>query len=149
MKTALKQQLKSGDFHVTEQLERLEEAYNKRYHAENKALQVRASNRESYHRCSPTEIQLYTNDPSRLFWELKLLGGVKGLSIFDSRRRRTIHKEAERQSCFSKTALGDILLVGARKEDVVVEWNKITHEATSQRQELIAKTETRADRGAA
>ena len=67
MKTALRQRLKFGDLRVSDDMERLEEAYNKRYHAEIEALQSRASKRDPYHQCSLKEIQLYTYEPYRLF----------------------------------------------------------------------------------
>jgi len=141
MKTALKRQLDSGDLRVSESMERLEESYNKRYHKENEALQARAAKREPYHRCSRTEVQLYESDHSRLFWELRLLGGVKGLSGLDSRQRKSIHKEAERQLYFSKTsAPGEILLVGA-KQDVERELHRLDAEDRAKNKELIAKRE--------
>ena len=139
MKTALRKQLKSCELRFTEKMERLEESYNGRYKKENEALQRHASNREPYHLCSHTETNLYNNDHSRLFWELKTLGGVKGLPLLNWRPRKAIHKEAERQSCFSKMAVGEILLVGAKKEDVVRQWNNMSQEAAAPQQELIEK----------
>jgi len=138
MKTALKRRLDSGDLRVSESMERLEESYNKRYHKENEALQARAAQPEPCHRCSRTEVQLYESDHSRLFWELRLLGGVKGLPGLDRRQRKSIHKEAERQHYFSKTAPGEILFVGA-KQDVERELHKIVGENRAREQELIEK----------
>jgi hypothetical protein len=102
----------------------MEQVYNDKYLSDNKAIENRASNTQPLTRLSQGEAQTAAKDPTRLFWEVRTLGAVKGLPGLGWRERKRIHRAAEKQGLYTKTISGDLLLVARNSQDLLREVRK-------------------------